>query len=179
MGGNDEISPRDSADGGLLTTSGVRAFYQRRLAVRLGDIVTVTDTGWRQIKGKIADLSTSSLALIVARNRRDLPESEVAQIVEDHRHTGAGAAWGLPAGAAVGAIYGASCRSSEWCGAGFFILMEAGLNGGVGAGIGAGVGAGTVTQHVVYQRPGSSARRVTVSPLATRERKGVALTLGF
>ncbi len=58
------------------------------------------------------------------------------------------------------------------------VLAAIGVYGGLGAAIGAGVDSAQVDSRVVYDTRGSS-RRVSVAPLISRDRKGVAVSLGF
>ena len=56
------------------------------------------------------------------------------------------------------------------------------MDGGIGATLGSGFGALAVTYDVIYAAPAhasSRAARVRVAPFATRDRRGVALSLQF
>jgi len=57
-----------------------------------------------------------------------------------------------------------------------WILMSGAVYGGIGAGIGVGIAAATVSQHLIFAKPGWSAGTLTVAPLVDRHRKGVMLT---
>jgi hypothetical protein len=50
--------------------------------------------------------------------------------------------------------------------------------GGLGAGVGAGLDALMLSNQIIYYKPSNSAR-LTVSPVVTRERKGVLLSVRF
>ena len=154
------------------------SFDQLHLALRLGDPVAITDTSGRQVKGKFVDLTSSALMLVVDRTRRELAQSDITRIARGHRNPGAGAKWGLLVGAAFGAVAILNTCSGAECYVTDYALAPA-LFGGIGAGIGAGLGALTTTYDVVYQKSTSSSVRVTMSPLMTPERKGVALSFGF
>jgi hypothetical protein len=155
------------------------SFEQLRVLVRPGDTVSVTDTTGREITGTIADLSSSSVALLVAGSRRDLPESEVRTIRQRRPDSLAnGALWGLAIGASIGlSIALIPIEDGESYGAA--ALPGAAMLAGVGAGIGVGVDAMIAGRHVIYAKPAGSSSRVRVSPLLTRERKGVFVSLGF
>ena len=58
------------------------------------------------------------------------------------------------------------------------LLLSIGFYGGLGAGIGVVVDSARVGSRVVYDTRGSS-RRVSVAPLISRDRTGVAVSLGF
>jgi hypothetical protein len=79
------------------------SFEQLRTLVKNGDSVTVTDPMGNEIQGKIANLSASSLAVLVSGTRRDLLESEVGTIQQRRSDSLAnGAAWGAVVGAGAG-----------------------------------------------------------------------------
>jgi hypothetical protein len=133
------------------------------------------------MKGKVLDLSSSSLTLFSDGRRVDLHESDVAKVVETHNNPGKGARYGLAAGAALGAltglVYGSGCHVD--CSAAGYALGYAGLFGGLGAALGTGIGAATLTHHVLYKKSGSSDARLTISPVVTRDRKGVSMAMQF
>ena len=83
------------------------SFEELRFLVEPGETVTVTDANGRESSGKIAELSTSSLGLLMNKTRRDLQESEVMVIRQRRPDSLAnGAKWGFAAGAAFGLIFG-------------------------------------------------------------------------
>ena len=59
-----------------------------------------------------------------------------------------------------------------WC-------RSAGMYLGLAAGIGAGVDALIQRNHVIYGPMGAAQRRLTVSPLLSGDRRGVAVSLRF
>ena len=76
------------------------SFTELRLLVRPGDTVSVTGTAGGEVTGKVADLSASSLALVVNGQRRDLrsdaagdlraafrPGGEIAHITDPDSRT--------------------------------------------------------------------------------------------
>jgi hypothetical protein len=145
------------------------------------DTVTVTDTSGNAVTGPIADLSSSSLGLLVGGTRRDLAEGDVKTISQGrHASLATGAKWGLIAGAGFGAVVG---LAQDWDNsdipAGVGVLAEIGYMAGFGSAIGVGVSALIRTHHVIFAKPGAPSATLTVSPLVTRERKGVALSLRF
>jgi hypothetical protein len=56
------------------------SFDQLRVLVKTGDKVRVTDTGGQDVRGSIADVSSSSLALTVGGSRRTFLEADIAAI---------------------------------------------------------------------------------------------------
>lgn len=157
------------------------SFEQLKGLVKNGDSVTVTDPTGGQVKGKIADLSPSSLALLVSGRRRELTEGDVTMIRQRRNDPLTnGALWGGLVGAAIGfgTVAAMTCDGCSWEPASFPLLIGA-LFGGMGAGVGVGIDALVRGQQVIYSRGAASTPRVRVAPLLDRERKGVFLSLGF
>jgi hypothetical protein len=156
-------------------------FDQLRVLVKPGDKITVTDDAGRETSGRLVELSSTSLALIVDDERRDLPASEVNTIRQRRSDPLAnGAKWGLGIGAALGLAAGLALSSGydnddDGALVGFGILIY----GGLGAGIGAGVDALISGNQVIYARRTASSSRVTIRPLVTPQRRGVVLAVGF
>ena len=154
-----------------------QSFDRLPMALRLGDTVTVTDAAGHAITGRVADISAATLSLMVKSARRDLSEADVVRIESDgHRHPGTGAAIGLGIGAALGALVVSHAGGGDYAFAGALVY------GGIGAALGSGFGALAVTYDVIYAAPAhapSRAARVQVAPFATRDRRGVALSLKF
>src|SRR5438132_4978980 len=59
--------------------------------LKAGMTVYVTDNAGGKIKGKVTDLSASSLELSAKGNRQSFPENRVLQITEQRRSVGKGA----------------------------------------------------------------------------------------
>jgi hypothetical protein len=149
--------------------------------VTVGDKVTVTDTMGREMQGTIAQLSSSSLALMVGRTQTEFSEADVETVSRrDSRWNGT--LWGLGVGGALGAWvdrglvkeYGrediAVGESVE------FIATAA----GVGAGIGFVVDALIKGQRVIYSKSRTSAsRNATVLALWVTRRRGIGVSLRF
>jgi hypothetical protein len=155
------------------------SFDQLRMLARLGDTVTVTDTSGHEFKGQLADLSLVSVAL--TKNHRTFVENDIRTIRRhDHANLATGAKWGLGVGAGSGfaLAYGVcGLERSNSCGG--VVLAGALVYGGLGAAVGVGISALIPTRRLIYVQPHSSAGRLTVSPLLTRERRGVSLSFGF
>jgi hypothetical protein len=74
---------------------------QLRQRVRVGDKVIVTDLQGRETQGSIAEISASSLGLIVGGARTDFSETDLGTVGRrDSRWNGT--LWGLVVGAALG-----------------------------------------------------------------------------
>ena len=147
-----------------------------RLALQLnqGDSVIVTHSDGRRLRGRIVDLSASTLALQIDGLRRDLDGSDISVIRHRERDSLTnGAAIGFASGVAI--IVGLA-RIGDLSAAGFMYLSS--LFGAAGAGIGAGLDAMHQEPRVVY-RAAPSNRRLAVSPVVSPERQGVSVSLGF
>ena len=153
------------------------SFDQLRVLVKPGDTVTVTDTSGRVISGKIAELSSSSIGILVGGNRSDLVDGDVRTISQRrHGNLATGAKWGFGIGAALGLLGGLGSNCAH-CGG--LILVSSAAIGGIGSCIGVGISASTTHQHVIYAKPGTGSVKLTVSPLVTRNRQGMIVSFGF
>lgn len=156
-----------------------RSFEQLRLLARLGDEVTVTETGGREVRGIISDLSSSSLVLLVDGGQRVLGEPEVRTIRRhSHAKLATGAKWGFGIGAAVGLVGGAAA-SADCSGCARWIPIAVAVYGAMGTGVGVGISAAIPTHPVIYSRSGTSSATLMVSPLVTRDRRGLSVAFGF
>ena len=152
------------------------AFHELPLLLSLGDRMTVTDDTGRELQGELIDLSPSALSVLVDDTRYDLQETDIAAVRQRRPDSlKDGALWGFMAGAAIisGLMLSSGCSFHPTG-----VLAAIGVYGGLGAGIGAGVDSAHVGSRVVYDTRGSS-RRVSVAPLISRDRQGVAVSLGF
>ena len=149
-----------------------------RLALRLnqGDTVTVTDSDGRRLRGRIVDLSASTLALQTDGLRRELNRGDISAIQRRERDSlGNGAAIGFASGVAI--IVGLFAHHGGLDHAGI-VFFYSSLFGAAGAGIGAGLDALHEESPVIY-RTAPSNRRLAVSPVVSPERQGVSVSLGF
>jgi hypothetical protein len=157
------------------------SFEQLRSRLTVGDKVTVTDVTGRERQGTIAELSSSSLVLVVGKTRTELFGSDVETVSQrDSRWNGT--LWGLGAGGLLGALLDRSLveeygREDISSGASVsFIATVA----GIGAGIGFAIDAMIHGRRVIYSRAGTSMRRnATVLPMWAPRRKGIFVSLGF
>ena len=148
-----------------------------RLALQLnqGDRITVTDRDGQELRGRIVDLSSSTLSLQTGGLRHDLAGGDISVIRRRERDSlKNGAAIGFASGVAV--LVGLFAPDGDLPPAGFMILGS--LFGAAGAGIGAGLDALHEQSRVVY-RTAPSNRRLAISPVVSPERQGVAVSLGF
>ena len=149
-----------------------------RLALQLnqGDSVIVTHSDGRRLRGRIVDLSASTLALQIDGLRRDLDGGDIAVIRHRERDSLTnGAAIGFGSGVAIIVSLFAHHGGLDHAGVVFFYSS---LFGAAGAGIGAGLDALHEESRVVY-RTAPSNRRLAVSPVVSPERQGVSVSLGF
>lgn len=155
------------------------SFEQLRVLVKVGDTVSVTDGTGQEIRGTIAELSSSSLALLVGGNRRTLSENDIRMMRQRRSDSLAnGAKWGFGIGAGLG-LLGGLAIAAEYDDSAALVPLVALLYGGLGTGIGVGVDAMISGTQVIYSRPAASSARLTLSPLLARDRRGVLVSLGF
>ena len=162
----------------------VRTFDQLDTRLRVGDTIWVTDAQGREIKGKIRDLSATSLLLDAGGTPQDLQAARVATIqLQPKDSLKNGVLWGALAGFVGGAL---SCLLNPQCGGDDEIA--AAVSRGlaiVGAAAGAGIGAGADAaikgpKLVIYRGAGTqSAARFSLAPLIAPRHKGVALSIAF
>jgi len=152
------------------------SFEQLLLLVTAGDTVSVTESTGQISKGKIAELSRSSLRLVVDGIARDMAEMAVSEIKQRRADSlGNGARNGAIAGAAFGAFF-SDCRGS--C-AGDRAAMI-GVMSALGAGIGVGVDALIIRTQVIYRGPSRpSSTHFNIAPLIRSRNKGVVLPVSF
>ena len=150
------------------------SFDQLRVVVRAGDVITVTGNLGGVTQGRILDLSPVALGLQVDGQRRELSMDDVRTITQyRHANLATGAKWGFGVGVGLVAlpwlINGHPVEDLSQ----FFVIGA--VYGAIGAGIGVGVAATTDSEHVIFSRPGASAR-MSVRPMIGGGRKGVLLT---
>lgn len=155
------------------------SFGELAAKLKLGKTVHVTDEAGRKVKGKITDLSLSSLAVLVDGKEETFAENRVREITERRRYTGAGAATGLVAGGILGVVFGVAVGPRCSC-TGQAMAIGVGLFGGAGAGAGAAIGAARTYESVVYRsaRPGPAAR-FGLSPFVSKHGSGMAASVRF
>ncbi len=158
----------------------VDSFERLRLLVGPDDRITVTDRSGQEVTGSITDLSPSSLTLRV----RDITHIfDAADVGAIHQRgpdsTSDGLRNGFWIGVGIGGLELAARSQYDRDGLDYlssiFGLMGNGLAGAV---VGSFVDSRIEGQRVIYRASGA-ARRLTVSPLLARGRRGVAVSLGF
>ena len=139
-----------------------------------GDTLTVTDTSGSRVRGKLSQLSPSSLILDVSGAMREFRSGEVDRIEKRGADSlNNGALTGLAIGGGLGAlVIGASVSDADpgW------LALAALLYGGLGAGIGAGVDALIEGPRIIYAGPRAAKTTVSVSPILRGQRKGILLS---
>jgi hypothetical protein len=155
------------------------SFGQLRVLVKPGDKVSVTDRTGREVQGAVAELSSSSLAILVEGSRRSFLESDIDAISQRRPDSLAnGAKWGFAVGAGLGVLAGIAL-TTEYNEAGAALIPLLGLAyGGMGAGAGVGIDALMSSNRMIYAR-GDSASKVTFHPMLTSRRRGVLASIAF
>lgn len=155
----------------LLTHSWARAqeptdtFDQLGALVKPGETLTITDSMGKRTRGKLTDLSTTSLMLDVSRKSHAFAPADI-DTIEKRDSLGNGALIGFAIGAGLASILGFTSSEARDEGAAL-ILFGALVYGGAGAGIGVGIDALGKGLRVIYKRrpAGSSGE-----PAVVRER---------
>jgi hypothetical protein len=154
------------------------SFEQLRVLVKPGEKIRVIDRAGQEVRGTVAELSSSSLALVVAGERRQFVESDIDAIRARRADPLAnGTKWGLAVGGGFGLLVGISF-AAEVGDSGAVIPVFALIYGGLGAGVGAGIDALISGDHIIFARSGSSAK-VAVRPILTPGRAGVRASVTF
>jgi len=131
-------------------------FDDLRAEEHRGEIVYVTDQGGTKVKGRVIEISPTTIALLVEGDSRQWSATEVSWVTQRHRHAGRGAVMGLAFGALYGAIL--AIMDPPKSGAkGEDVLFVAAYWGGISSGAGAAIGAAIRTERVLYAAPSSSA----------------------
>jgi hypothetical protein len=160
----------------------VRSFAELQSILKIGDAVRVTDSSGKITQGRIGGVSMSSLSLVVDGRQQELPEAEIREVKRRRPDL-----WwnGALIGAAIGATVGAvakerNCGSTD-CGEGG--LVDPGFyvfGAGIGAGAGALVDLSIRRFDTLYSSPSTaSVRRFSLSPILSRDTKGVQLSVTF
>jgi hypothetical protein len=138
------------------------SFSELRLLVREGQTVTVVDATGREVKGRIASLTETTLVLGTGGGRT-WQETDVATIRQRRQDSlGNGALVGLACG--VGLV-GVAALSSDVSGPDAdWALLGAVFYGGLGAGIGVGIDALITREQDVFRGP-ARGPQVRLQPL--------------
>jgi hypothetical protein len=156
---------------------------QLAVLLRPGETVWVTDQSGQEVKGRLLELRGDALQVEIAGQTRSLEFATVRQV--EHRHNDAllnGTLIGAAAGGGLaGLAWALWCSDAEcdddWPG---HIAGSVAIYTAIGAGVGALTDVIIRGKRTVYEAPaGRAARTVTVSPMVTREVRGVAVGLRF
>lgn len=165
------------------------SFDQLRSLVKTGDTIEVTDASGHRTKGRLGELSISSLELLVLRTQPDgsqkwapvapFQERDVTQIMLERRDSLLnGTLIGLAAGGGI-ALYviGIShCRDCSEPGIGYVVAP---IPVGIGVGLGAAIDFAIRDRVKIYQAPERRPLSVHVSPLLSKQGAGVQMTVLF
>lgn len=155
------------AAGTSATAQTATSFQELRQLLQDGQVVVVVDSSGRHIKGKVSEVSPSSLVLLVPE-ARSFAESTVREIrASDSWREGAFIGAGIGAGFA---LWDYLIDPSEPGNAVIFTVAV-----GAGAAIGAGVDA-LIGRRVLY-RSGSSTVKLTIAPVVTADRHGALISV--
>jgi hypothetical protein len=156
-------------------------FDQLRVLVKPGDKITVADDTGREMSGTIAELSPTSLALLVDGRRHDVQATSVDTIRQRRSDPLAnGAKWGLGIGAGLGLAAGLALSSEYDEGTdGAFVAFATLIYGGLGAAVGVGVDALISGNQIIYARRTTPSARFRVRPVLTSARMGALVMIGF
>jgi hypothetical protein len=157
------------------------SFEQLRSRVTAGDEVTVTDVMGRETRGRILELSSSSLVLVADKTRTVFVQADVETVsLTDSRLNGI--LWGLGVGGVLGVLLDKSLtdeygRDDISVGSSVSFIATA---AGIGAGIGFVVDAILKGQRTIYSRPPTSiTKHTTVLPMWVPRRQALVVVVRF
>lgn len=168
------------------------SFKELQILVKPGETIEVTDPSGRRTRGRLGQLSASSLELLVRKTGPDgretfpqarLSEPDVQQIRLERRDSlWNGTLIGLAVSALPGAFlvaYGAQ-GAREGYSTGAEIVGSGIVLFGVGAGIGALVDASIIERTMIYYHvPKQRSGGVDVSPFVSKSPAGIQVSMGF
>ena len=168
------------------------SFEELRALVKAGDTIYVTDPSGRKTKGRLGELSASSLELLVRKTGPDgretfvpqarLSERDVRQILlERHDSVWNGTLIGLAVRAGPWLLAGAAARGGGSCGSDSNVCpFVALILGPIGAGIGALIDASMHERTSVYvHEPGQRSSGLHVSPRFSKSAAGIQMSVRF
>ena len=170
------------------------SFEELQSLVKPGDSIDVTDASGRKTKGRLGELSASSLELLVRKTGSDaretfvpqarLGERDVQQIRLERRDSlWNGTLIGFAPGAAIGMFmlfFGAGCDCYTIESRAPIALGTVLFAGGIGAGIGAAIDASMIERRTVYfQAPSRRSSGLHVSPLLLKSAAGIQMFVRF
>ena len=154
------------------------SFEQLQVLVKPGDTVTVVDATGVETRGRIEELSISTLALVAGGTRRELSENDVTTVKQLRNDSPAN-----------GALYGAA-GGAGFATTGMIVFRGEGLDAAeaaavlgiytaVGTGIGVAVDAMIRRHQVIYRRHPTVGVQMGISPWLTRHHQRVVVTVRF
>jgi hypothetical protein len=155
----------------------------QKISVMVDVPCPTAECGEELVKGRIAKLDETSIAIHDGRASRQLHSVDVRRIERPKDRVWNGVGYGFAVGFSAGfiAVISDGCNPGEWC-----ILhgpsVATGLGllaGGVGAGIGALTDAAISKRRVIFDRSRSSAMSASISPIVGRGQGGVRVSLSF
>lgn len=170
------------------------SFEELQALLKPGDSIDVTDAGGRKTKGRLGELSASSLELLVRKTGPDgretfvqqarLFERDVQQIRLERRDSlWNGTLIGFAPGAAIGILilfFGAGCDCYTLESRAPIALGTLLFAGGIGAGIGAAIDASMIERTTIYFRaPGPRSAGLQLTPLLTKSAAGIQMSVRF
>lgn len=150
-------------------------FDQLPVLVQPGETLTVTNDSGERVRGKLSQLSPSSLVLDVLGTQREFQSTDV-NTIEKPDSLKNGALIGMAVGAGILGIGIAGSAGSSEADAGLFV-GGAVVYAAIGAAIGTGIDALVDGRRLIYARPTSPTTRLTFAPLLGGARKGVLVSL--
>jgi hypothetical protein len=165
------------------------SFDQLRRVLKPGDTIVVTDAKGAQTTGRLGQLSTSSLEILVRKTAPDgrnvfvpralLSESDVREIAVERRDSLLnGTLIGLAAGGWPWLFCLSDCTYGEPGGENFIRVIFA-TTTVIGTGVGAWIDYATRAHVPVFIAPGRRSSGLRVSPLLSPASAGVQLSVGF
>jgi hypothetical protein len=162
------------------------SFSELGSRVKLGSTLFVSDGEGHPIKGKLTNITASSVSLKVGRHEQTFAVDRIRQITEQRRYTSRGATIGFLAGAGLVLLSEAltdddacSGYNADICSTGFTAEMAV-VMGGLFAGVGAGIGAGITHERLVYRAPTTApSRSVALAALGSKPGIGVRMSYRF
>lgn len=139
-----------------------------RQRVKVGQKVTITDDGGRQLEGRIGALGPDRLSVASRRDVTELAYERIVRIDRPHDGLGNGALWGFGVGAGLG-LAGVVAEERRECDFGFFscgdphpvtYALVPAIIGGLGAVIGVAIDALIRREPNLYRRGGTTGVRV-------------------
>ena len=124
-------------------------FDDLRAESHRGETVYVTDLAGARTKGRVLKISANSVVLIVKKQTREWPTSEVTWITQRRGHAGRGALIGLAVGAVIGPVLVAMDSGTD----DYLLFFVAPFSACLGAGAGAAIGAAIRPERVLYAAP--------------------------